>query len=134
MKKKNLIIGGIILLIILAIYGVTGKKNAGLVPNVTPTPNETIIPKTTFPPQKNIVEDTQKDYSIVYDPNYEMYIISVLNTSFDKIRLLAEQDLLKKLNLSQENACTQLKVSIGSPYYVNPGQKETYDTFSFCSN
>lgn len=133
MQKKHLIIGGAILVIALAIYGLTGQPKSSQSNQIFPVPSTTNNQlQTTFVPQEEIVPETQENYSITYDPNYNMYIISVLNTPFDKIRVQAEQALLKKVGLSPEEACDKIKVQIGTPNYVDPNQTQIYDTFSFC--
>jgi hypothetical protein len=131
MRKKYLITIGILVVLGLAIYGATGQTSKTSQKTVGATPTST-LPKVTFAPQRAIVPDTKSNYTIVFDPNYQTYTISVLNTPFDKIRAQAEGDLIKKLNLTPEAACQQVKVHIGSPYYVNPDPTLSYDTFSFC--
>lgn len=136
MKKKVFIIIGIVILISLAIIGWSSKNSAPAPSAINPSPST--IPATSLAPvstapQQEFATDSQHSYQIVYDPNYNFYIISILNTPFDTIRLQAEQDLIKKLNISQDQACAKIKVHIGSPYFANPDQTQSYDTFSFCA-
>ena len=132
MKKRIIIIVVIVVLSGLAIFGLIGNDK---------TSPESSLPIPTIAPfvpgsaeyiaQKEIVKDPQKEFTIVYDPNSDLYIISILNKPFDTIRLLAEQELVKSLKISEQDAC-KLKVSIGSPHFANPEQTETFTTFSFC--
>jgi len=132
--KKRLIIIGIVIVLGLAIYGLIGNDNSPLKKLTSPSPAPTIADlNTNYIPQQRVIENAQKDYEIVFDPNSNLYIISILGKPFDKIRLQAEQDLIKKLSISKNDAC-KIKVNIGSPYYANPDQTEIFHTFSFCSN
>lgn len=127
------------MLIVLAIIGWTSKSPTPTTPlsttNTEPSTTPSIpLANVSTAPQKEFATDNQNSYKIVYDPNYDYYIISVLGTPFDKIRIQAEQALIKKLKLSETAACSQIKVHIGAPYFANPDQNQTYDTFSFCTN
>lgn len=127
------------MLIVLAIIGWTSKSPTPQTPALNPTPSPVStgtvpLAKVSTAPQKEFATDNQNSYKIVYDPNYDYYIISVLGTPFDKIRIQAEQALIKKLKLPETAACSQIKVHIGAPYFANPDQNQTYDTFSFCTN
>ncbi len=138
-NKKYLIIAGVFILVILAIVGWTTKspnpQGQTPIPSPSPVSAGTIpLAKVSTAPQREFATDNQNSYKIVYDPNYDYYIISVLGLPFDKIRLQAEKALIKKLNLSETAACAQVKVHIGAPYFANPDQVQTYDTFSFCTN
>lgn len=134
MKKKVIIGLGITILLVLAIIGwiSTPKNQSSTLPTLSPspTPFQTSI-STSIASQQDIVPQNN-DYAIVYDPVYDSYIINIFSSSFDKVRQIAEQALLKKLNLTENAACSKIKVSIGSPRWANPAQP-SYDTFSFCA-
>lgn len=98
----------------------------------TPSTPRTDLPEK-LPSQQEFIKNPNQGFVIDYDPNYNLYIISILTPEFDKMRSLAEQALVEKLGIPQSRAC-ELNVSISTPHYVNPNQIETYDTFSFCSN
>lgn len=71
------------------------------------------------------------DYNIFYIPADELFFISVTSYPFDEHRAVAQQELLKKLEITQEDAC-KLNVDITTPSYANPDKAGEIYGLSFC--
>jgi len=131
-KKVILIVLFVPLIIFLVWYGwkdsFPSQTSQTNIFQSTPTP-----PPPTFPPFSPVIEPTttQNKYQIDYSPKDNVYSITILATPFEENRTLAENALLKKLNISKTQAC-QLKVDIGMPYFVDKNIHPSFTTFSFC--
>ncbi|MDO8567052.1 MAG: hypothetical protein Q7R58_02785 [bacterium] len=71
------------------------------------------------------------NFSVLYNEKIHFFNIVLLKEPLGAIRLEAEQFLINRLGITEQQACS-LNYSIGAPYWVN----ETYDDknlgFSFC--
>lgn len=74
----------------------------------------------------------EKDYQIMYIPVDNSFLISILGAPFEEIRNQAEKEFLKKLNITQEEAC-RLNVNITTPAYINPSFAGKVYKLSFCN-
>ncbi len=72
-----------------------------------------------------------ESYQQVYILQAQYFIITVTGTPFESARQAAEQDFLKKLGISQEDACV-LDVRVGTPYFANPNEAGKTYKLSFC--
>lgn len=70
-------------------------------------------------------------YEIVYLKNFDEFIITILNEPFEANRKIAEEDLLKRLGITQSQACS-LKVSVSPP--AKQDELSPRYGLSFCSN
>jgi len=71
------------------------------------------------------------DYQIIYFAKEERFLISIIGSPFDQKRTLAEQNFLKTLAVSEEEAC-KLQTIITTPSFANPGQSGINYKLSFC--
>lgn len=78
------------------------------------------------------LEKVQNSYQILYLPQFNEFLISILGSPFDTIRTQAENELLSQLGISQQQAC-QLNVSEGTPQRINPNEAGISYPLSFCS-
>ncbi len=106
-------------------------------PAVSPTPSPA---PTLFPSPKSldtkkyeslIYEDPNKNFQIIFISKEKQYQIFINNSPFDTYRTQAENAFLSLLNISKEEAC-KLKVTIGTPYFVNPNEAGQIYSLSFC--
>lgn len=72
-------------------------------------------------------------YQLVYLPNFEQFIITVLATPFDSNRKVAEEAFLTTLGIAQTQAC-KLRVSLGTTKFVDPENAGINYNLSFCSS
>jgi hypothetical protein len=126
--KKAFLISALIIVGGLAVYGLLSPDQIRLPDAVT---TSTQAPAPTSAAQQIIAANPQRDYEIAYEPLENLYIISILKSDFEGIRKIAEQDLLTKLNLTQDTAC-DTKVIISAPFYASPDKQQVYNKFSFC--
>jgi hypothetical protein len=70
-------------------------------------------------------------YQILYMESFDQFLISILAGPFQTVREEAEQDLLRQLNIPQDEACA-LDVSITTPTFVNPDSSGKTYGLSFC--
>lgn len=71
------------------------------------------------------------DYHFFYIPDQELFYISITSYPFDDFRLQAEQQLLSRLEITEEEAC-MLNVDIATPVSANPAQAGHIYGLSFC--
>lgn len=83
------------------------------------------------PGEKPVLTKNEK-YRIVFQPKYNLVLITILATPYQDVRKEAEQDLLNQLGVSKEEAC-KLNVSVGSPYFANKEVITDSSRLSFCS-
>jgi hypothetical protein len=74
-----------------------------------------------------------KNYSILYFPRDSGFIVSVLSSPFEEGRMVAEQEFLRSLDISQEDAC-KLKVEVTTIYTINPDFAGRSLGLSFCQS
>lgn len=156
-----LFIIGIVLTIVVFVWLVflsisfSGSQPASSIPTITTTPIPTVIPfdKPTAPTlQVNGVSvrnfyntsnamnangdvsfEKNNQFELVYLAPFEEFIIDVRGSPFATTRMQAEQAFLKKLGITQEDAC-KLNVSLGTPAYINPQEAGRRYELSFCEN
>lgn len=73
------------------------------------------------------------DYSIVYFEDKTTFVITIYKQPLSDTRLVAERDLLKKLNLSEKEACN-LNVDLGTIASVDENLSGKNFGLSFCPN
>lgn len=140
-------------LLLLSFSGTTSDAPSQSTPIIQSTPTPIVIPFTkpsvstltvngisvqNFYKQGTII-DTNGDvsirktklYDIVYLAPFQEFIIEVLAKPFQATRLQAERAFLQQLAITQEEAC-KLRVSLGTPYDVNPVEAGTKFGLSFC--
>ena len=88
--------------------------------------NETINPEG----DTYVIE--KPEYSVSYLPKVGKFMISILTSPFEQIRLQAEQDLLVNLQISEIQAC-KLDISISTPLFANPDFSGQQYRLSFCN-
>lgn len=71
-------------------------------------------------------------YQLFYYPESQSFLISILSSPFETVRRQAEQEFLRKLDISQQDAC-QLKASMTTPAFANPQEAGKMYRLSFCS-
>lgn len=71
------------------------------------------------------------DFSIEYYPEDKGFVITLLNRDIEAAQMKAEQEFLRALEISKENAC-KLNVSIGVPYSVDENLAGGIYKMSFC--
>lgn len=79
------------------------------------------------------------DVTFVKDPNFEIvyfgqtnqFLISVIGSPFYQKRVLAENQFLSSLGISQDDAC-KLNVIITTPRHANPNEAGKNYSLSFC--
>ena len=160
-KKRIVIISIIVVLLISAISFAIYKnqKNKNQTTNLKVTPIPTSQLPTSYPvyqkpegltieisgveinniynlnPQINERKDatfkTSDQYQLIYFSKENEFLISILASPFDQIRLIAEQDFLKILGINTNQAC-KLQVIISTPLYVNPNEAGKNYRLSFC--
>lgn len=74
--------------------------------------------------------DTSK-FQILYFSQENEFLISIMDSPFETVRLEAERQFLKELGINEENACG-LKVTISTPGFVNPEESGRNYKLSFC--
>ena len=72
-----------------------------------------------------------KDYHLFFILKEELFIVSITSYPFDSFRSIAEQEFLKKLEISQEEAC-KLNVNITTPMSANPDKAGKNYELSWC--
>lgn len=74
-----------------------------------------------------------KGYQLVYLRQYNKFLITILSSPFEENRKKGEENFLKKLGITKEEAC-KLNASISTPYFVNPQYSGIKYPLSFCEN
>lgn len=75
----------------------------------------------------------EKKYTMGYVPFDQSFFISILTPNFGEGREKAEEDLLKMLEINQQEAC-QLKIYIATPVSINEELAGRTFRLSFCQN
>lgn len=78
-----------------------------------------------------VIIEENENYRIMYFPEREYFLISILSSPFSDVRKGAEESFLQILGLNRENAC-KLNLSITTPIFVNPNEAGTDYHLSFC--
>ena len=79
----------------------------------------------------DVLIEENKEFSIEYQHPFKLFIIAVLSTPFDALRIKAENAFLSRLGISKEDACA-LNVQVGTPFFVDPQYAMTSYPLSFC--
>lgn len=150
MQKKIIIIGGAFVAIVVFIIMLLLETVFKTSPPSQP-PNPTLVPTRTPDsiqisgvPIHNILQtgtqindngDTvfvdTPNYEIIYLPEFNQFIITILSTPFETVRLQAEEEFLLKTGTSRTDAC-KLDVSVGTTYEVDPTKADRNYGLSFC--
>lgn len=152
MSKKFLIIVGGTIGVLLIFIVVLWLENTSKQAPIPSSPNPTAVPSRT--PEKinisgvevnnfldggtviNNNKDTQfiktSEYQVIYLPQFNQFIITILSTPFLTVRQTAEEEFLQKTGVTQEQAC-RLDVTIGTTYDVDPINAGTNFPLSFCN-
>lgn len=110
-------------------------------PKTTPSINTSLIVPTSTPSvpdpyeangTKKIFVETDSPFSITQDLATGAYLISIVQSPFEEVRLKAEAFFLEKLNIDKEAAC-KLKVNITTMRFANPNQAGQTFPLSFCT-
>jgi hypothetical protein len=72
-----------------------------------------------------------RDYQIIYYPYDEGFLIPILNRPFNDYRVLAEEDFVRALSISKQDAC-KLKLGITTPFSINPEEAGINWPLSWC--
>ena len=70
-------------------------------------------------PEGDVLIADSPNYQISYIAMDELFIISINSSPFDKIRLDAEAEFLRQLDISESTACS-LNVQESTPRFANP--------------
>ena len=79
-----------------------------------------------------ITIDKTKDYHVFYIPAQELFYISITSYPFEEHIVNAENSLLEKLGITEEEAC-KLNVDVTTPAYANTEKAGVVYGLSFCS-
>lgn len=90
---------------------------------------KTVSAQTPSQEPKILYQDRQ--YKIIYQPQAHNYLIVILQKGFGEIRTIAEAKFLALLKVNKDEVC-EFKVSIVTPYSVNPVESLTTKGLSFC--
>lgn len=71
-------------------------------------------------------------YQIYYFSVEDQFLISILDKDFENIRKIAEQDLIRTLNIDEQVAC-RLDIIETTPNFVNPEKSGGRYGFSTCN-
>jgi cell division protein FtsI/penicillin-binding protein 2 len=83
--------------------------------------------------KETILAEKNKSFDIAYFKQDQTFLITIEAEPLKQNRDLAEQELLKMLQINEQNAC-RLKVSVVIPYDVNPDLAGQDYGLSFCPN
>jgi len=78
-----------------------------------------------------IVIDKPNQYQVLFQPQFEKFTLTILNSQFQNTRQTAEQDLLNSLGISKEQAC-KLSIAVTTTSDVNPDYSAYEYPLSFC--
>ncbi len=79
----------------------------------------------------SITAEKSAGFSIAYFKNDQSFLITLEAEPLKQNRLLAEQELLKMLQIDEQSAC-RLKVSLVIPYEISPALSGKDYGLSFC--
>lgn len=84
--------------------------------------------------RKNDVTFFKNDkYEFVYLPYYQVFIITIVGSPFQMYIKPAEEEFIKALGISKEQAC-KLNVELGTVVFANPDYAGKTYPLSFCRN
>lgn len=144
-KKKILIIGFVVLgvLVIVVSYfisrqapGVTEQQQSSVQTGATIKLNGVVV-NNFLGSAKQINKQGDSalvktnNYELIYFPKNNSFLISILASPFERNRQLAEAELLRRLNISKEDACKLIIVTT-TPAFVNANEAGQNFKLSFC--
>lgn len=89
-------------------------------------------PIKTFP-NSDVAYKRTDDYSFDYYAKDQLFIITITNPDIKNTRIKAENDFLKTLEITEDQAC-KLNIQLGVPYSINPDASGINYRLSFCPN
>lgn len=148
MTNKKLLIATLMFFSLFLIILVLSLLKTGQKPQPTqPLPTPTIVPvKITVsgisvnnflknPEEVNAQGDAlfvkKEDYQLVYLPAFDQFLITILSPSFEDVKREAEDEFIKTLDISPNDAC-KLNVAISTPSFINPEMAGKKYPLSFC--
>lgn len=82
--------------------------------------------------QNNVyMADEPDSYQILYEEQFNQFLISILGSPFEQVRQEAERRLISDLGISEDEAC-QFNVVITTPSFANPDFSGKPYGLSFC--
>lgn len=72
-------------------------------------------------------------YQLVYIPVSGTFLVSIVGSPFDTVRVQAEQALLVSLGITKQQAC-MLTAEVTTPQFANPEQAGKRFALSFCAH
>ena len=82
--------------------------------------------------QKNVyIVDDRNRYQIIYEEQFDQFLISILTAPFEELRVEAEQKLIKELGITEADACF-LNIVVTTPAFANPDFSGKPYRPSFC--
>lgn len=79
----------------------------------------------------DVVIKENDDYELIYQNPFKLFIIYVISSPFEKTRVKAEEDFIKSLGITKDEAC-KLNVRVGTPFFANPDYAKKSYPLSFC--
>lgn len=77
------------------------------------------------------IKNDPSTYQILYVSKFDQFLISILSSPFETVRLEAEQSFINSLEITEQEACS-LNVSITTPSFVNSDESGKSYKLSFC--
>lgn len=139
----------ILFFLFLALKTKKGPRESSLLPTptpfemkITPSPRKKIIisgievndflkDATIINSNQDAVFEKNQDYEMVYLPKFNQFLITILSKPFDNARKDAEEDFIKKLGISKEEAC-RLEINLSVPCKIDLENCGTRHPLSFC--
>ncbi len=107
------------------------ESEAGRIPVSGINVKDPFVTKIQENKQGDVVFGKNPDFEIIFLPKFEEFLISINGSPFEEKRQKAEEELLGKLSISQEEAC-KLNVRIITPRHINPQESQQDYKLSFC--
>lgn len=84
-------------------------------------------------PNGHMIVENAAAFQIFYYPESQSFLLSILGQPFETAREQAEQELLRKLDVSRDDVC-RLNVSITTPSHANPDNAGKIYKMHVCSS
>lgn len=82
-------------------------------------------------PSGDVLIADKSEFQIVFLPQFNQFMLSVLASPFSGVRKVAEEEFLKVLGVGRQEAC-RLNVVVNTPYFANPDYSKQDYPLSFC--
>lgn len=82
-------------------------------------------------PSGDVLVADKSEFQIVFLPQFNQFMLSVLASPFSGVRKVAEEEFLKVLGVGRQEAC-RLNVVVNTPYFANPDYSNQDYPLSFC--